>query len=591
MEVNGNNGAAIDEVVGTALKNGKRDPSGRKLSSESQHERTPLLGDGVGSNGSEDGDDDSEEWFGTAELAGLPWWKRPSTIWLLPPYLLYTVAFGGIIVPKMNLILDLVCNDFYASRSAGNSGPMSGPFDPPNGPDRCQNADVSSRSSLFFLYASLISGVLALITAPKLGALSDRYGRKPILLFTATGVFLSEVITIIAARRRDTIDVNWILLSYAVDGATGSFIVGMAVAHSYAADCTPPLKRAVSFGYFYAAMFLGIAIGPILSGTLIKIREPVVGKTEAVLLVFYIALGCHLLFVLLLIFAIPESLTRSRQTEARRKHAEAQERLSPNNDLINRLRHINPFEPLCILWPTGPGSSRALRWNLVLLAATDAIMFGVGMGAMGVIGVYVRLQFGWHEWDMSIYVSIVNVCRVLSLTAILPLITRIVRGGQNKSRPNSGSDNLDLYVIRVAILFDMLGFLGYSVVRNGRLFIASGAFASFVGSIGSPTLSSALTKHVPPAQVGQLLGATGLLHAVARILGPLLFNGIYSATVAKFRQTVFVCLTATFGLAFLCSWFVRPHVHLQLEDDGSPARTLLPEDNDDENEDEVSRFL
>lgn len=123
---------------------------------------------------------------------------------------------------------------------------------------------------------------------------------------------------------------------------------------------------------------------------------------------------------------------------------------------------------------------------------------------------------------------------------------------------SSGSDLFDLSIIRAAIFFDMAGFLGYALVRKGELFALSGAIAA-IGGIGSPTLGAALTKHVPQDQVGQLLGATGLLHAVARVMGPTIFNGIYSATVGAYRQTVFVCLAATFGTAFLCSWFIRPH--------------------------------
>ena len=85
----------------------------------------------------------------------------------------------------------------------------------------------------------------------------------------------------------------------------------------------------------------------------------------------------------------------------------------------------------------------------------------------------------------------------------------------------------------------------------------SGVVAS-IGGIGSPTLQSSLTKHVPPERTGQLLGASGLLHALARVVAPTVFNAIYSGTVGKFTQTVFVCLTATFGVAFFFSWFVRP---------------------------------
>lgn len=436
---------------------------------------------------------------------------------------------------------------------------MAGPLDPDNRFERCQDDNISSRTSLFLLYGSLVSGLLSAITSPKLGALSDRHGRKKLLAITTCGVLGGEVLTILAAKYPETVSVNWILVGYAVDGVSGSFIVGMALAHSYATDCTPPQKRNVAFAYFHACLFTGIAIGPILAGYIIKRREPIVGKTQAVLLVFYIALACHVLFILFLAFFIPESLSKGRQEAAREKYRQDLELLGPSSDWINQLRSINLLRPLKILYPTGPGSSPAVRRNLVLLAATDTIVFSVAMGAMGVITIYVRRQFGWQEWDSSKFVSIVNSARVFGLLVILPLATRLVRGKQGtKNQRNTGSDRFDLAIIRIAIFFDMIGYLGYSLSREGSLFILSGAVGAF-GGIGSPALGSALTKHVPPDQVGQLLGATGLLHAIARVIGPTIFNGIYSATVYNFRQTVFVCLTATFGLAFVCSWFVQPH--------------------------------
>lgn len=373
------------------------------------------------------------------------------------------------------------------------------------------------------------------------------------------GALFGEIITILAAKFPETVHVNWILVGYALEGISGSFIVGMACAHSYASDVTAPQKRNVAFSYFHACLFGGIAIGPILSGYIINAREKYVGKTEAVLLIFYIALGAHLFFIAFLTFLVPESLSKAKQEAAREKYREDMERDGPSADWINQLRSINFVRPLKILWPTGPGTSSAVRWNLVLLAATDTIMFGVAMGAMSVVLIYTRRQFEWHELESGRFTTIVNISRVFALLVILPLLTRIFRGKNGAARLRStGSDLFDLSIIRAAIFFDMLGYLGYALVRNGELFALSGTIAA-IGGIGSPTLGAALTKHVPQDQVGQLLGATGLLHAVARVVGPTIFNGIYSATVASYRQTVFVCLAATFGLAFLCSWFIRPH--------------------------------
>lgn len=452
--------------------------------------------------------------------------------------------------------MDLVCTEYYASED--NPDPISGPMDP--GRDRCQNDAVSSRSSLFLLYGSLCSGILSAITSPKLGALSDRWGRKKFMIMNTVGALGGEILTILAAKYPQTVHVNWILVGYCIEGLSGSFIVGMALAHSFASDCTSPQKRGVAFSYFHACLFSGIAIGPALAGSLISWREKSVGHTEAVLLIFYIALGAHLIFIAFLVFLVPESLAKKRQEAARQRHKEEQEKLGPASDWINQLRHINFIKPLEILWPTGPGTSSAVRWNLLLLAATDTIMFGVAMGAMGVLLVYTRRQFGWHELETGRFVTIVNSARVFALLILLPVVTRLVKGkhSQRSRQRKSGSDLFDLSIIRVAIFFDMMGYLGFVLARKGELFALCGALAA-VGGIGSPTLGAALTKHVPQDKVGQLLGATGLLHAVARVVGPTIFNGIYSATVGSFRQTVFVTLCATFGVAFVCSWFVKPH--------------------------------
>lgn len=451
--------------------------------------------------------------------------------------------------------MDLVCQEYYASE---RPDPISGPMDPGQQPDRCRTDAVSSRSSLFLLYGSLCSGILAAVTSPKLGALSDRYGRKKFMILNTCAALFGEVLTILAAKFPDVVHVNWILVGYAIEGLGGSFIVGMALAHSYASDCVSPQKRNEAFSYFDACLFGGIAVGPVVAGYIIEARTKTVGKTEARLLIFYLALAAHGIFIFFLAFCIPESLSKSRQAAAKEKHNDEMERLGPASDWINQLRHLNLFAPLKVLWPTGPGSSSAVRWNLILLAATDTIMFGVAMGAMGVVLVYTRRQFGWQDLETGRFVTIVNSSRVIALLVLLPLITRIFRGKNPPPQRNSGSDRIDLSIVRVAIFLDMCGYLGYTLARDGSVFALSGALAA-IGGIGNPALSAALTKHVPQEKIGQLLGATGLLHALARVVGPTIFNGIYSATVGVFRQTVFVSLTATFGLAFVCSWLVRPH--------------------------------
>ena len=419
---------------------------------------------------------------------------------------------------------------------------------------QCQIPEVQSLVARFTLYCSLFPGILTAVTSPKLGALSDRYGRTKMIAVTSIGMLVSEAFTVLAATWPESVSVWWLFLGYLLDGICGSFIAGIAVTHSYAADCTPPTRRNESFGYFHGALFAGIAAGPLIAGYIIK-------ASGTVLSVFYIALIGHLIFFFWVLVIVPESLSPERQIAAREKYRVEKDG-APDWSITGMLKSANLFVPLDILFPTSDGANRATSMNLILLAAVDTIMFGVAMGAMTVVILYSEYMFGWGNVESSVFVSITNTCRVCVLVLVLPLINRIFRGrrrllGQTR-RSNSGSDPADLAIIRVSVFFDMMGYVGYAVARTGPLFILSGAIASF-GAISSPTLQSSLTKHVPPDRIGQLLGAVGLLHALARVVAPTVFNLIYSATVGKSTQAVFVCLASTFGLAFLLSWFIKPY--------------------------------
>ena len=480
---------------------------------------------------------------------------------MLAPFLVYAFAFGGIIVPRMNLYLDLVCREVLVDQSISDPTFTFNPIILGGDDDICRKNDVvQSRVTLFTLYGNLISGILSAIISPKLGALSDRYGRKKLIIITSAGTLGTEILSIIAGMNMETFKINWLLVGFALEGICGSFIATMSLAHAYATDCTAPSQRSVAFGMYHGCLFIGIALGPILAGSIIK-------ATGTVLSVFWVAMGIHLSFIMFITLIVPESLSDRRQHAAREKYRKELEEVGPallwaqecSPNLYQMLRVGNLFEPLKILWPTGPGTSFAVRRNLALLASIDTIMFGVAMGSMSVVIYYTEYQFGWGNYETSKFISIVNSSRVISLLVILPLLTRIFRGGRNMSKlANTGSDKFELYLIRVAVFFDTLGYLGYTLVRRPELMILSGSVAA-IGGIGSPSLQAALTKHVPADKTGQLLGASGLLHALARVVAPTIFNAIYSKTVGKFTQTVFVCLTATFGVAFLLSWFVRPH--------------------------------
>ncbi len=470
---------------------------------------------------------------------------------MLPLFALTTLAFGGTLVPKLNLILTLICRQRLADRAILDPTFQFCPVVLGADNPQCQTPEIQALSTRFNLYTNLVSGILSAVTSPKLGVLSDRYGRTKIIAATTACMALGEIVTIVAATWPDRVNVNWLLLGYLLDGLGGSFTAALALIHSYAADCTSPARRNEVFGYFHGALFTGIALGPLLAGYVIK-------ATDSIVSIFYISFVSHLLFVLALAFVVPESLSRARRSMAQENHRK-QKADGASWSWTQGLKSANLLEPLAILYPTGPGSSPALRMNLLVLATVDTVGFGVAVGSMTVVIYYLEYAFGWGNLESSIFVSVVNTVRVAVLVVLLPVATRLVRRWQGeRHEARGGSDWFDLSIIRFGLLFDTIGYLGYATAPSGACFTMAGIITA-VGSMASPVLQSVLTKHVPPDRIGQVLGATGLLHALARVVAPTVFNLIYSATVGRFTQTVFVVLVASYASAFLLSWVIRPH--------------------------------
>lgn len=452
---------------------------------------------------------------------------------------------------------------------------------------QCTIPEVQQDVATFTLVLNVLVGILSAFSAPKLGSLSDRYGRKKMLALASAGGVVAEIVTILAARFPEVIHYRWLLLGAVFDGLAGSFTAGSVLSHSYTSDCTPPSRRGVAIGYLHSCLFSGLAFGPLIAAYFVK-------WTGSLLSVFYVTLGCHIFFILCVLFVIPESVSKRRQILAREKHREDTEKRDQETrewasaylssaqgasnwfwslfatpkyaNLLASVRSANPLEPLKVLSPKGPENARVRR-NLILLAATDMVILGAAMSSGQVTLLYSEYIFGWGNFETSRFISLISLVRVVVLIAVFPVINYIfrIRPAQRRRREsgaitesNAGADDLDVWILRFAILSDVLGMAGYIFARTEALFVLCGVITAF-GGLGSATIQSMVSKHVPAERVGSLLGAIGLLHALSRIVAPVIFNGLYAATVKTFPQAVFVAITVMFAVILVCSTMVRPH--------------------------------
>ncbi|KAI0393874.1 MFS general substrate transporter [Xylariaceae sp. FL0594] len=528
-------------------------------------------------------------WESCDEFKGLPWWQTPSVYWLLGPYMLFTLAFGGIIVPRLELIVTLVCRKYFADQQILYPDMTILPVTIGQSNPQCNIASVQKNVAAFTLVLSALAGGLSAFTAPKFGSLSDRYGRTRLLAIASCGGIINEAITILAAKFPDVIDYRVLIVGSFFDGMSGSFTAVSVLGNSYVSDCTPPSKRGVALGYLQACLFIGLAFGPVLAAELIKL-------TGFALSAFYVSLCCHTLVIMFIWLIVPDSVSKRRRALAVEKHEAEEETIKaalphtvsnvlgsrvPAWMISDRIRTwlpilltANPLAPLKMFFPDGR-ANRRLRRNLILFGFIDTVIMSSSLGAGPILILYAKFLFNWGTMDSSRFVSIVSFFRVIALLGLFPTLNYFFRvrplrrkrrlsGDAQMEEPHLGADELDVWVIRAALMSDVIGVLGYCFVRTEALFIASGVFGAF-GGLASATIQSAITKQVPAERVGAMLGAMGLLHAISRVLAPVIFDGIYAGTIESFPQAFIVVLASLFGLSLFASVFVRPHLFLQEE--------------------------
>ena len=173
------------------------------------------------------------------DLQQTVWFKKPSVFWLLPVFLLFNLAMGATMMPRTNVVMSLICRKILSAHAdsgdtmqtirrhgAGTMAQtMNGTADHTAGTvvigdynPQCSIDSVESATAMLQLYGNLVAGILGAITAPIWGKLSDRYGRIRPLAAASTVILVSEIMMIMIAKLPDTFSVNWIYITFVLEG-------------------------------------------------------------------------------------------------------------------------------------------------------------------------------------------------------------------------------------------------------------------------------------------------------------------------------------------------------------------------------------
>lgn len=326
---------------------------------------------------------------------------------------------------------------------------------------------------LMFTYAAM-----QFLFSPIVGGLSDRYGRRPVIL---ASLFAFAVDFIIAGLAPN---IWWFFLGRILAGITGA---SFSSATAYIADVSTPEKRAQNFGLIGAAFGLGFIIGPLIGGVVSAhygLRSP-----------FFVAAGLAFLNWLYGYFILPESLL-------------------PENRRPFDWKRANPI-----------GSLLNLRRYPVVLSLAGALMAIYLAGhANHSTWTYITMKkFDWNtEW-------------VGYSLAFVGLMTGIVQGGLTRVViPRIGAKR-SLYF---GLTMYLIGFVLFAfATKSWMMFAFMVPFA--LGGFAGPALQGIISNQVPPNEQGELQGSLTSLIAVTSIIGPLLMTGLFSYFTSEKAQVQF----------------------------------------------------
>ncbi|UOR06606.1 TCR/Tet family MFS transporter [Hymenobacter aerilatus] len=302
--------------------------------------------------------------------------------------------------------------------------------------------------------------------APVLGNLSDRYGRRPVLLFSLFGFGLDYLFLAFAPS------LMWLFVGRIISGITGA---SFTTASAYIADVSPPEKRAQNFGLVGAAFGLGFILGPALGGELVHFGARVP---------FLAAAGLSLLNWLYGYFVLPESLA----PEGRRPF---------------ELRRANPVGSLLSLqrYPVIAGLIISLICIYLASHATQSTW-----------PYYNMLKFGWTEQLVGRSLSFIGL-----LTAIVQAgLIRVVNPWLGNKR--SVYTGFILYVV---------GFICFAFASQSWMMFAA-MVPYCLGGIAGPALQGIISGQVPDNQQGELQGGLTSLVSATAIVGPPFMTNLFS---------------------------------------------------------------
>jgi MFS transporter, DHA1 family, tetracycline resistance protein len=362
-------------------------------------------------------------------------------------------------------------------------------------PRLVQNLVGGAIGEASFVFGLLVAiyAVMQFFCAPVLGALSDRFGRRPVILMALAGLGFDYILLSLAPT------IWWLVLGRVVAGIFGATFTPVG---AYIADVSPPEKRAANFGLIGVAFGLGFIAGPAVGGLL--------GETN-LRLPFMVCAGLTFLNFLFGLLVMPESLRRE------------------NRRAINWTQ-MNPVGALRAVW-----RYRAVAAMVPVFLATQIAQ----QGLQSVWVPYTTYRYGWGVSQVGASLAVVGLLFAFSQGALVrPVVARFG----------------EVRTLIIALVVAVLGMVLFGLASEGwMMYVVTALYCAGLGLL-NPSIQGLMSRAVAPNEQGLLQGAVASVMTGTAIVGPPVANGLFALSIgaqspvqlpgAPFFLGSLLCLTA-----------------------------------------------
>jgi len=353
----------------------------------------------------------------------------------------------------------------------------------------------AATAAIWMMWFPSLWGLAQFVSSPVLGALADRYGRRPVLLLSTLGLGVDFLFMACAPT------LPLLLIGRFLGGATAA---SFTTAYAYVSDVAPAAQRTAAFGRLSSAISIGFIVGPVLGGLLgeISLRLP-----------YLVAAAITLLHWLYGLFILPESLPTERRAKSGRLF------LALRTSALSRVAKSGPLRTLAV--------------TSFFLTLSNMIWVSVWI-------LFCYRRFGWSPLEMGVVTCASGAVGIIVQTWIVGRVADRIG---------------DKRTLLAGLTVGALTLLYAAFAPNGWWYIACLPPAALV-LLAAPSLQAMISQQADPAEQGQIRGAIQSLNALATVVGPIIYGATFAWAIKASHDVDLSGISLIVAAAFMAVAFL-----------------------------------